>query len=631
MTQNKFAILESFPAIATNQWEAVIQEDLKGADYEKKLVWKTDENLAVRPYYREENLNDLGPQLRPVPGQFPFVRGNRTHNHWTISQAIDNTRITSANEEARRSLARGAEAVCFHIAELGGKCSGPYPQSVEDLAKLLDGIDAPVSFKAKRLAESVLGKLFEAAHKGKIRLTTGTVDFDPLHDLLLAGSSSKTPQKLFDDAAAVVQQSIKFPGYRPLAVRAGQISESGGNTVQELAAAIAAGTEYLAELTERGLRVDDVAKALYFDLAIGANYFFEIAKLRVLRLLWAQIVDQFKPANKENARAFIVASTSTWDATVYDRHINLLRGTTKTMSAAIGGADVIETLSFDVAVHPSDNFSRRLARNTQIILKKESYFDRIVDPGAGSYYIETLTDSLAKEAWALFQKIEKEGGYLKAIRSGFIQREVQAARAKKDKGISGRSRNLLGTNQFPNGKETALDELKDAETVVLSDCGGSVDFTVTPLLPYRGSEGYEALRLATERYAAKGNKNPRFLLLEYGDLKMRKARSGFSLNFIACAGFDIEIRCSENNTPEAAAKIARESAADVVVLCSSDDEYLPMSKSLIQILGGTPVIVAGSPATMDQLKADGVADFIHVRSNVLEVLSTWQKKLGVTE
>lgn len=632
MTQDKgLALLDDFPAVPTEQWESVIQKDLKGADYEKKLVWKTDENLAIRPYYREDSLQTLASQLAPVPGQFPFIRGTQTHNNWKISQGVDTSSVRSANAEARDALARGADAISFHITESDGKCSGPLPQSAEDVAVLLNGIDAPVSFKAKRLAGTVLNLLLEAARQGKIRLDRGTVDFDPIHDLLLTGNSDKTAEQLLTAAADAAKQSAQFQSFKTLAVRAGQISEAGGTTVQELAAAIAAGTEYLSALTDRGMNVDDAAHALYFDLAISTNYFFEIAKLRALRLLWAQIVSQFKPAREESCKACIVATTSTWDATVYDQHINLLRGTTKAMSAALGGADVIETLPFDAALHASDDFSRHLARNTQIILKKESYFDRVVDPGAGSYYLETLTDSLAREAWSLFQKIEEKGGYIKAIESGFIQGEVAASRARKNKGVSGRFRNILGTNQFPNGKEKVLDQLKPADTVAVSKDAGKAVFTVTPLVPYRGAEGYETLRLRTERCVAAGKHNPRFLLLEYGDLKMRKARVGFSLNFIACAGFDVVTKFSES-TAEAAAKVIAEAKADVVVLCSSDDEYLPMAQPLIETLGGkVPVIVAGNPATTDQLKAAGVADFIHVRSNALEVLSTWQKRLGVTE
>jgi methylmalonyl-CoA mutase len=473
--------------------------------------------------------------------------------------------------------------------------------------------------------------LLKAVESGKIKALKGTIDFDPLNDLLLTGSSDNNADALFETAAVAVRASAKLPGFKTLAVRGWQIPEAGGTVVEELGAAIATGAEYLSELTSKGISVDTAAAAIFFDLAVSANYFFEIAKLRALRLLWAQVVEQFNPAKKESAKAYIVSTTSRWDTTIYDQHINLLRGTTKTMAAVLGGADVIETLPFDADSHASEDFSRHLARNTQIILKKECYFDRVVDAGAGSYYLETLTDTLARDAWSFFQKIEEKGGYLKALEAGFVQQEVNASRAKKDKSIAFRSRSILGTNQFPNGKETVLAQIQSAETVAVKTTKGKAAITVTPLTSYRGAEGYENLRLCTERYVASGNRNPRFLLLEYGELKMRKARVGFSSNFIACGGFDVITKTSES-TAEAAAKVITDAKADVVVLCSSDDEYLPMAKPLIEKLGGKiPVIVAGNPATIDQLKTDGVSDFIHARSNALEVLSTWQKRLGVRE
>jgi methylmalonyl-CoA mutase len=238
---------------------------------------------------------------------------------------------------------------------------------------------------------------------------------------------------------------------------------------------------------------------------------------------------------------------------------------------------------------------------------------------------------LARDAWSFFQKIEEQGGYLKAIESGFVQSAVNASRAKKDKGIALRSRAILGTNQFPNGKEQALAQLATPETVAVNSATGKAALTVTPLVPYRGAEGYERLRLATERHAASGKHAPRFLLLEFGDLKMRKARVGFSLNFIACGGFETVTKSSEA-TVDAAARVIDEAKADVVVLCSSDDEYLPLARPLIEKLGSkVPVIVAGSPASTDELKAAGVADFIHVRSNALEFIAHWQKRLGFSD
>ena len=421
------------------------------------------------------------------------------------------------------------------------------------------GIDAPVSFKAEDLAASVLGVLTQAVERGLVKGFRGSIDFDPLNDLLLSGTSDKSADEMFDAVAAAVKAAAKLSNVRPLAVRGGQITEAGGTVVEELAAAIAAGAEYLAALVARGIDVDSAASAIYFDMAVSTNYFFEIAKLRALRLLWAQVVQQFKPAKKESAKAYIVTTTSQWDATIYDQHINLLRGTTKTMSAVLGGADVIEVLPFDTSSCASDDFSRHLARNTQIILKKESYFDRVVDPGAGSYYLESLTDELAREAWGFFQKIEEKGGYLKALEAGFVQGEVNASRAKKDKGVAFRSRAILGTNQFPNGKEKALAQIEPARRRGENERGKSAITVFRSRLPRRRRLRETSVCAPSDR-SSRASAHPRFLLLEYGDLKMRKARVGFSLNFIACGGFDIVTSSSEAK-PTAAVKVVRRSAS----------------------------------------------------------------------
>jgi len=321
---------------------------------------------------------------------------------------------------------------------------------------------------------------------------------------------------------------------------------------------------------------------------------------------------------------------------------------------------------FDAACKPSGDFSRRLARNTQVILKQEAYLDRVVDPGGGSYYVEALTGSLGREAWKLFQQVEAKGGLLKAMQAGFVQQEIASSRRRKDEAIAARRRNLLGTNQYPdpdeqllgvldrkldrNGNVTALRgstaAVKPASSplelarqfasgLTLGDClaPGAAVFTVEKLTPYRGAEPFEALRLRTERHAAKSGHRPRVLLLEYGDLKMRKARAGFSMNFFAAAGFEIVPASAEANP--AAAEVIAERKPDLVVLCSADQQYLAMAGPLIEKLRqakAVPVIVAGYPEhDIEQLKRDGVADFIHVQSSALQVLTDWQWQLGVRD
>jgi methylmalonyl-CoA mutase len=393
-------------------------------------------------------------------------------------------------------------------------------------------------------------------------------------------------------------------------IEAYRLQDNGANVVQELGFAIAEAAEAMATKTEAGLTAAEAASKISFAFGVGSNYFFEIAKFRAARLLWSRVAASFNLPDPEAAKAKIHARTSRWNKTVYDPYVNVLRSTTEAMSAAIGGADSICVAPFDETYREPDELSERLARNTQIILQKEAYLDRVADPAAGSYYVESLTDAIAKQAWKLFQQVEGMGGYNKA--SGFIKEELAKSQKAKVAAIASRRTAILGTNQYPNLKEKMLAEYKRPLEGVK-----------------RGAVVFETIRLRTERHAAAGGKIPKFLLAEIGNLKMRKARSGFATNFFGCGGFEIVTRAFAD--VDEAAKAAEEWQADVVVLCSSDEEYSTLAGPLCGKVK-VPVIVAGYPKdTIEQLKKDGVADFVHVRTNAAESLADWQQKLGVKE
>jgi methylmalonyl-CoA mutase len=382
--------------------------------------------------------------------------------------------------------------------------------------------------------------------------------------------------------------------------------------VEEVGITLAAGVDFLAGMQERGAEADRAAASVAFSFAIGANYFFEIAKLRAFRAMWAQVVEIFGGL-RENAKAKIYARTSRWNETAYDPHVNILRGTTEAMSAIFGGADSIVVAPFDECYKTPDEASRRLARNTQIILKKEALLARVADPGAGSYCLEVFTDYIAGEGWRLMQKIEAAGGYRKAKADGVIAQSLEKSLAAKEKAVASRRRIFTGTSQHANLSEKALDRV---DAVRLSN-------------GKRGAQMYEQLRLRTERYAAKTGETPRVLLAEIGDARMRAARSGFAANFFACAGFDIVTQKFLS-----AGEIAA-SDADLIVLCSSDAEYPAIATEVIaklKALGrGTEVIVAGAPDSAGKLQAAGVADFVNLRSNPIEVLTKWQQRLGIKD
>ncbi len=351
----------------------------------------------------------------------------------------------------------------------------------------------------------------------------------------------------------------------------------------------------------------------------------EVAKFRAARWLWAEIVKAYTP-NAEcgcAAKIYAHAETSTYNMTTFDAHVNLLRSQTEAMSASIAGVNSLTVLPFDESFKDSDNFSERIARNQQLLLKEECHFDKITDPSAGSYYIENLTSSIAEEAWKLFLEID-ENGFYAALKAGTVQNAIKASSDARFKALATRREVLLGTNQFPNFTEVAANKIKKDNAC---GCGCShKDGDLLALPATRLATEFENLRLSTE----KSGKTPVAFMLTIGNLAMRLARSQFSCNFLACAGYKVIDNLGFETVADGI-KAAREKNADIIVICSSDDEYTTLAPEAYELVkGGKEIfVVAGAPASTDDLKAVGIENFINVKSNVLETLKGFNAKLGI--
>jgi methylmalonyl-CoA mutase len=461
-----------FPPTSTAEWDAVVRQDLKGADYEKKLVWRTDEGIAVKPFYRREDLAGLDAQTAAAPGAFPFVRGD-----------------TAAWQ----------------------------------------AVDAPVQ-----------------------------------------------PAD---------------------AVRADRFHEAGATAVQELGYAIAQGIDRVASLVAGGHTPDAAARSLSFVFAVGSTYFLEIAKLRAARLLWGQAVAAFGPATPDAGAMRLHVRTARANKSSYDEYTNLLRVTTEAMSAAIGGADTLLVEAY--------GFDPHLGLNVQRILEEESHLDVVADPAGGSYFIEHLTDALAREAWAIVQQVEAAGGFATVLDAGLVTDAIARSRAAKEKAVASRRRTLVGVNNYPDLGE------KTPSTEALP--GGDGD---ARLPAFRMAEPFERIRERTLRHAQKTGAYPKVLLLTRGDVKMRTARANFCLNFFGCAGFDVV------QSEDLAV------AADLVVLCSSDPEYPALAADVVPRVSA-PVIVAGNPKEQEPLTAAGVQGFVHLGSDAVATLTEWQDRMGL--
>ena len=615
-------LFTEFPPVSTQQWMDKVTADLKGADFNRKLVWKTNEGIDVQPFYRAESLENLD-YLNSLPGEFPYVRGTKKNNNeWLVRQSIVVKDFAEANKKALNYLMRGVDSLAFVFNEC-------VEITVADLSVLLKDVcleAVEVNFVCKCCSCKVAKVFAEFIKQSNYdpKTVRASVEYDPFGKYALTGRFKKGQDFAVEKAIESINATAELTKFKTLAVNGKNFGNAGSSIVQELAYSLALGAEYLTTLTEKGLEVDAVAKKMKFNLSVSANYFLEIAKLRAARLLWAQIVKAYGPKCDCSAKMTIHAETGSWNKTVYDAYVNMLRTQTEAMSASLGGADSITVLPFNAAYEESNEFSDRIARNQQLLLKEESHFSKIADPAAGSYYIEELTASIADQAWKLFLEVQEKGGYLAALSEGFIQAEIKKMAGKRDMNIATRRENLLGVNQFPNFTEKIEGDV-EASVFAPADLT-SEEAEIETLKPYRGAQAFEALRYKTDVYA-KNNKRPLAFMMPVGNLGMRKARAQFACNFFAVAGFDV----LDNNgfkTVEEGWKAAQEAGAQIVVICSSDDEYAELAPAAFEAIAGKAIfVVAGAPACTDELKAKGISNFISVKSNLLAELSSYQNQL----
>ena len=620
MADCKEKLFSDFAAPTRQQWRDKIEVDLKGADYQKKMVWRTNEGFSMEPFYLREDVEKLA-TVNALPGEFPYVRGNKAAcNSWYVRQDIKCESAKQANAKALDILNRGVDSLGFRIP--GADVSKEY------VAELLDGIYAEcveLNFitcqrHCAELAEILVAYFAEKGlDKDKVH---GSISFDPLEKFVTKG---KDTSALLGTAKQMVETLSAYPHFSAVVVNAFKLTNAGAYSYQDLGYALAWGNEYMNLLTEAGVDACLAAKSIKFNLGINGVYFMEIAKLRAARMLWAQIVSRYTDC-KEAAKMHVCAYTTTYNQTVFDSYVNMLRSQTEAMSAALGGVESMVVVPFDAPYETPTDFAERIARNQQLLLKDECHFDRMVDVAGGSYFVEELTAALATQAWKLFLAVEEEGGFLAAVKSGSVQNTINQTNADRHVNAGKRREFLLGTNQFPNF--TAVSEGSAPLSCGCTNCcghAGEGKGEIPAINSSRLASDFEALRLSTEKAA----KVPVAFMLTIGNLAMRQARAQFSCNFLAAAGYKVVDNLGFE-TVEQGVEAAMTAGADIVVICSSDDEYAEYAIPAFKCLDGRAMfVVAGAPACSDELKAAGIENFINVKSNQLATLKEYNAKLGI--
>jgi methylmalonyl-CoA mutase len=616
------SLFSDFPKSSKKDWIRAIETDLKGISLES-LTRHTFEGFPVPPVFTKEDVIDLE-YLDSHPGEYPFSRGlHKGKNHWLIRQDFLFTDARETNKRVKNAISKGAQAIGFRF-----RASDKISKSVfENLFKDLRLSEFPVFFEdrsfngIKNTNEFI--EALEALEIDPLDIQGGFEQDLLYQHLLRKGAWSGT--EIQDITLKLLEKHRQvFQNFRPILINGYGFSNLTTSITHELAFCLAEGTEYLSWIHGSGINEAFPINFIGFTMGIGPNFFMEIAKLRALRLLWTRIIESFDKNNSSGGRVFITSRPCSWNKTKYDPHTNILRYTSEILSAALGGADAISTLPFDEPLDQRSAMAERISRNAQVLLKEESYLDRICDPSGGSYYIENLTHIIAEEAWNLFQEIEQEGGFINAVESGWIPGHISKLQSQRDADIFNRKTILLGTNHYPNPDETL-------GTLHAKPGGQDPDHDAPDIpgwiQPYRGAEKFEVLRQKAEEFSGG---RPTAVLFPFGAPARRSARVSFSANFLGCGGFFIEDLtgiASVEEGVEACLKIKPE----IIVFCSSDEEYPRTLPALVDKIGTHPLlIVAGDPgAHGNDLKKIGIRFFIHQKSDVFSLLQSIQQSIGV--
>ena len=606
--------LNEFPPTSKQEWLNEIYKQLEKSAKPKDISvisWKTLDDFVLPPFYTKEDLSLLE-FIHDYPGVYPYTRGKKFSQKWDVLQYIQGTEeeIKTKLEQTTR---RGAEGIILPY----GKKSFPYTfygksiTNIESLKNLL-GLIEKYQFKNYLIGSSE--DLYQVIKNQTLRTS---ILFDPFLDYLLTGNYT------YDWNDFIKNLKNYFNNYSLpfLAIRGDVYHNAGLPPAMELGITMSAFAEILTNLENQEIR--SILPKITLVQASGSLYFLEIAKFRATRRLIAMVLKGFSIENyKEGPQQLAVSSL--FHHSIYDIYNNMLRNTISAMGAIVGGVDSLVVLPISAVNNDDDEFTRRLAINTQLILKYESHLDYVTDPAGGSYYIENATDKIVEKAWEFFLNIEDQGGFKKAIEDGYIQNQIKEMQKIRINNAKSRKEFLLGVNQYPNPKDFLLEEYKTIN--LIGDYETKENLKVIQV--FRAPIFYEKLRLKTEEISQKKG-IPVIQLIPFGNLAMQRARASFIMNFFGCAGFKVEDPGDLKNKEGILnfLKQISNKKIDAFVLCSSDNEYLDMFKEIKNDLLAfkKSVLIAGLPESKEELQNQGIDDFIHIKSNLFETLERYQK------
>ncbi len=699
---------DEFTPPTDEEWKKACEALLKGAPFDKVMYTKTYEGITFEPMYTRKHTEDILPK-DSFPGMGDYLRGNKVSGYvgkpWGVAQSCDETLPKENNELLKFEIEKGSTVYNVRLdkATLDNVSAGDAEKvgddgcsitTLDDMHVLLDGLKLdkyPLYMYAGASALPLLSLVVGALKSSGIpeKDLTGFIGANPIAQLVRNGKSIAPLDKLYDEMAECAKWAIKnAPSLRTVMVRDDVFSRGGANDVEDTAYILAIAVEYIRELMKRGLTIKEAAGQIFFGISMGANFFMQIAKLRAARPIWANIIKAFG-GDEEDQKMHVHGRPALFFKTVFDPYVNMLRNTTEIFSGVVGGLDSYENEPFDEPIRKGDVFSRRIARNVQVMLQEEFGLLQPIDPSGGSWAVETLTKQIKEKIWKEFQTIEAKGGIVKALEEGYPQEQIANTLAERFKALEFRKDRIVGSNMYPNMTEELLDKreedvvelkkermadiesylkdiddkdrdeklaaLKGAESGTVVDkaiaaaqsgatiaelrkaLGEGGDETVKTIEPHRWSERFEDLRMTTEKYKKEHDgDNVKVFLANMGPIPQHKARADFSTTFLQVGEFNVELNNGFKTTDEAAAA-AKESGADVAVICSTDKTYpeiVPdLAPKLKKALPNATIYLAGAaPKDLEpKYKEAGVDDFISVKANCYQILRFLQKKKGMID
>ncbi len=691
--EKELHLKNDFSDPSREDWRKEVDKVLKGAPYEKVLRTQTVEGITLEPIYTKEDVEGLA-ITENIPGYPPYVRSSEIYgkvkNGWEIAQELDICNVEEWNQVLLQDLMKGQTTVRFSLDELSRYSTKPTEENKEnlgvhglpiflydDLKKALKDIaldQVRLDISAYDSSLAILGMLKNLSEEREIDLNsiTGSVSMDPIYSLVSNGSLCTSWSEMMDEMAEACRFVLKHAkGIKTISVDATIWNQSGSSAVEDLAFAFSTAVNYINEMLDRGLTIDEITPQFIFSFGIGSNMFMEIAKLRAARLIWSQIIEQYE-GNAESQKIYIHAKTSQYNKTWYDPWVNVLRTTTESFSAIIGGCDSLNVTPFDCIIGQSDEFSRKIARNQQIILLEESHLNAVIDPAGGSWYIESLTQQLAEKAWELFRETENKGGMLEALKQGFPQSKVNSSQQYRYNNLATRKSIMIGSSMFANQNEKPIIKESTDKTELFNSLlkrfanrgqvnltnglfsgisealkqgldiveinksirnGKLSDISIEALKETHLTKELESVRKTVEEYNKINSVPAKAFFASVGSFLQLKLRSDFVANFILPSGIIVE-----NNqafeTAELAIEAVKASKALMAVIVATDDDYpqiVPIMAERMKAENPNIIVaLAGYPKEqIEAYKNSGVDIFIHLKANLLETYQDIIKKAGI--